>query len=167
MKSEPGPFERAETMLSAWPSSSSVCVPVWVRQVYCWSTGRLKHSGLGFRLSVRASRFECSSSAAFSPAGTFFISSRYLSVRACSKPASVRSWEARTKMPGRPLTAERRVEKSPPVSGARKSKACWASGGTVTMTPSSTTRFCQVSTRVNQVSGGGLVVPRRKATIRR
>ena len=32
-------------------------------------------------------------------------------MRACSKPASVRSCEARTKMPGRPFTAEREGRK--------------------------------------------------------
>ncbi len=54
------------------------------------------------------------------------------SMRACSKPASARSCEARTKMPGRPRTADLRVEKSPPVSGARNMTACWASCGTRT-----------------------------------
>ena len=89
------------------------------------------------------------------------------SMRACSKPASMRSCEARTKTPGRPRTAERRVVKSPPVSGARKRMTCWASSGTVMVTPSSRTFLFQVWISVNQLSGGGLVVPRRKAATRR
>ena len=64
-----------------------------------------------------------------SPGGTSRMEARYFSMRACSKPASARSCEARTKTPGRPRTAERRVLKSPPVSGARKRMACWASFG--------------------------------------
>lgn len=95
------------------------------------------------------------------------MEARYISIRACSKPASERSCEARTKTPGRPLTAARRVLKSPPVSGARKRIACWASFGTVTVTPSSRTFLFQVSILMNQSSGGGLVVPRRNAATRR
>ena len=81
------------------------------------------------------------------------------------EPGLVEVLEARTKTPGRPRTADLRVAKSPPVTGARKTMACWASGGTTTSTPSSWTLRFQVSMRVNQSSGGGFVVPRRKATI--
>ena len=31
-----------------WPSSSKVWLPVWVKQVYCWSGGSLVQSGVGF-----------------------------------------------------------------------------------------------------------------------
>ena len=41
---------------------------------------------------------------------------------------------------GTPRTALRRVSKSPPVSGTRNRRACWASFGTVTKTPSSRAR---------------------------
>jgi len=61
--------------------------------------------------------------------------------------------------------AARKVLKSPPVSGARKISACCASWGTVTNIPSSRASRDQVSTRVNHSAGGGLVAPRRKATI--
>src|ERR1035437_901143 len=83
-----------------------------------------------------------------------------------SQLEACRSWVARTKAPGRSCTALRRVLKSPPVSGARKMSACCASWGTVTNTPSLRGPRAQVSTRVNQSLGGGLVAPRRKATTR-
>ena len=74
---------------------------------------------------------------------------------------------ALTNAPGLPRTALRKVLKSPPVSGARNSSACCASCGTVTTTPSSRAALVHVSTRVNQVSGGGFVDPRRNATTSR
>ena len=50
---------------------------------------------------------------------------------------------------------------------ARKINACWAPAGTVITTPSSRACLFQVSTFVNQSSGGGLVEPRRNAAIMR
>src|SRR5581483_9070901 len=87
----------------------------------------------------------------------FSISLRYLSTRVRSKLAWLKSCEALTKTPGLLRTAERKLLKSPPVSGARNSTACCASLGTVTKVPSARTCLFQVSTRVNQFSGGGLV----------
>src|SRR5436305_864686 len=84
-----------------------------------------------------------------------------------SQLAACRSWAALTKEPGRSCTALRKVAKSPPVSGARKMRACCASAGTVTKIASSRAVWVQVSTRVNQSTGGGLVVPRRNATTSR
>ena len=120
----------------------------------------LEGEGAGEEVGVLVQR-------AGSEGGTRRMEAMYFSMRACSKPASVRSWEARTKAPGRPRTADLRVEKSPPVSGARNMTACWASSGTVTKAPSSRTFVSQVSMRMNQLSGGGLVLPRRKTQIRR
>jgi hypothetical protein len=51
--------------------------------------------------------------------------------------------------------------------GGEKSRACWASAGTVMKVPSSRTLRSQVSMRVNQASGGGLVTPRRKTQMSR
>ena len=50
-------------------------------------------------------------------------------MRCCSKEAWLRSASARMKRPGRPLTAERSVLKSPPTCGATKSRACSAPSG--------------------------------------
>ena len=83
-----------------------------------------------------------------------------------SRLAAWRSCTARTKVPGRSRTALRRVLKSPPVSGARKRRACWASWGTLMKMPSVRASRVQVSTRVNQSLGGWLVAPRRKPMTR-
>ena len=89
------------------------CGAVWVRQLNCWSTGRLKHSRLGFRLSVRASRAECVASCLASPGGTCCMEARYFSMRACSKPRVGEVLRSTNEdIPGRPRTAERSVKRS-------------------------------------------------------
>jgi len=85
-------------------------------------------------------------------------------IRSSSSEALLSPIFARIKRPGFPFTAERRVLKSPPVSGATNSMARWAPAGTTISVPSGAVVF-QVSILVNQWSGGSLVVPRRKATI--
>jgi len=53
--------------------------------------------------------------------------------------------------------------KSPPVSGARNTNICCASAGTVTVRPSSAHLAVQVLQLKNQLCGGGLVEPLKKA----
>ena len=109
MKSELAPLVSSPAIVCPCPSSSSVWLPLWVRQLYCWSAGRLKQSSFGFRFSVLASRFECSGNPFGSAGGTCLISARYFSIG----PAQIRP------LPG-PATRAQRC----PAVHAPQTEAC-------------------------------------------
>src|ERR1700732_2041194 len=152
-----GPLVSASTMEVLCPSLRMSALCPCIRQGACNRGLRSRHLSSSLMERLRASRGATSFSLDGSVSFIERTAERYFSSRARSSDAWFRSWELRTNAPGRPLTALTSVLQSPPVSGARNTSTCCASGGTVTVKP-----FCMhfevhVSQEKNQFCGGGLV----------
>ena len=107
-----------------------------IRQEACRSAIFWKQSVLSLMVRLRARRGETVFRRSGSAVGSCLrTAATKASRRPRSREAWLRSWDARTKAPGRPRTAPMSVPKSPPVCGARKTTTCCASFGTVILSP--------------------------------
>ena len=159
--------EACERRVWPWPSSSRVWLPVWVRQLYCMSTGRLKQSSLGLRLRVRARRAEWSSRALGSEGGTFAHGGDVL-LDAGLLEAGL----------GEVLRGADEDSGAAADGGSEGGEVAAGLGGEeeddllgLVGDGDADAFFADLAVPgfdpVNQLSGGGLVVPRRKAAMRR
>src|SRR3569833_693622 len=130
-----GPVVSASTMEELWPSLRISELCPCVRQGACTSVLRSRHLSSNLMARLRANNGATSFSLDGSFSFTERMAARYFSRRARSSDAWLRSWELRTRAPGRPRTALTNVRKSPLVEGARKTRTCCASVGTVRLRP--------------------------------
>ena len=150
-----------------WPSSSRVWVPVWVRQLYCWSSGALEAVGVGLEgegageeVGVLAEGGGVGGRDALHLGEVFFDAGLL-------EAGFVEVLGGADEDAGAALDGGAEGGEVAAGFGGEEEDGLLGLGGTVTVTPSSRTFLCQVSMRMNQSSGGGLVVPRRKTAMRR
>jgi hypothetical protein len=156
MKSELGPLVRRRRRSGRGRRRAAVWLPVWVRQLYCRSTGRLKQSSLGLRLRVRARRLECSSKAFGSPGGTWLHGGEILLDASLFEAGFGEVLRGANEDAGPAADGGAQGAEVAAGLGGEEEDDLLGFVGTVTVTPSSRTFLCQVSISDEPVVGRGI-----------